>query len=107
MEFFLSVESIFHLHHLLHLLHYLSQLHHLNDHLGVHVADPCQAVDSAAHKSDLIQIHISIKDLKYHDGTDSPFWLSNFLQIDRSRMPKKVEIFSITTVFVNFSSFLI
>jgi len=54
MEFFLSVESIFHLHHLLHLLHYLSQLHHLNDHLGVHVADPCQAVDSAAHKSDLI-----------------------------------------------------
>jgi len=43
---------------------------------GVYVEDPCQAVDNTTQKVSLNPTHTSIKDLKYHAGTDSPFWLA-------------------------------
>ena len=42
---------------------------------GVYVEDPCQAVDSTQ-KISLNPKHTSVKDLKYHAGTDSLFWLN-------------------------------
>jgi len=44
---------------------------------GVFVEDPCQAVDNTTQKIGLNPTHTSIKDLKYHAGTDSLFWLAN------------------------------
>ena len=43
---------------------------------GMYVEDPCQAVD------DKLNINLDprnriVKDLKYHNGTDSEFWLLN------------------------------
>jgi hypothetical protein len=43
---------------------------------GVFVEDPCQAVDNTTQKIGLNPTHTSIKDLKHHKGTDSPFWLT-------------------------------
>jgi len=43
---------------------------------NVFVEDPCQAVDNTFQKIGLNPKHTSIKDLKYHAGTDSPFWLT-------------------------------
>ena len=44
---------------------------------GVYVEDPCQAVNDTTQNIDLDPTHTSVKDLKYHDGTDSPFWLAH------------------------------
>ena len=41
---------------------------------GVRVEDPCQAVDNKR-SINLDPRNTTIKDLKYHDGTDSHFWL--------------------------------
>ena len=43
---------------------------------GVYVEDPCQAVDNITQQISLNPKQTSIKDLKYHAGTDSPFWLA-------------------------------
>ena len=43
---------------------------------GVYVEDPCQAVDKTTQKIGLNPTHTSIKDLRYHAGTNSPFWLA-------------------------------
>jgi len=43
---------------------------------GVYVEDPCQAFDDTE-KIALNPAHTSFRDLRYHDGTDSPFWLPN------------------------------
>jgi len=43
---------------------------------GVYVQDPCQAVDDITQKISLNPTQTSIKDLKYHAGTDSAFWLN-------------------------------
>ena len=43
---------------------------------GVYVEDPCQAVDNTTQKIGLNPTHTSIKDLRYHAGTNSPFWLA-------------------------------
>jgi len=43
---------------------------------GLFVEDPCQAVDNTKHIS-LNPTHTTMKDIKYHDGTDSQFWLPN------------------------------
>ena len=51
---------------------------------GVYVRDPCQAVDNTTQKIGLNPTHTSIKDLKYHDGTDSPFWLAKVCQDDKA-----------------------
>ena len=42
---------------------------------GLYVDDPCQAV----HNNQNINMsprNTTVKDMKYHDGTDSKFWLS-------------------------------
>jgi len=44
---------------------------------GVYVEDPCQAVDNTTQKIGLNPEYTSVKDLKYHAGADSPFWLTN------------------------------
>jgi hypothetical protein len=52
---------------------------YLSDYLsdfGVYVEDPCQAIDNVTQKIGINPTHTSIKDLKYHKGTDSPFWLT-------------------------------
>ena len=42
---------------------------------GVYVEDPCQAVDNMMNIYSHPQ-NKTVKDLKYHNGTDSPFWLA-------------------------------
>ena len=42
---------------------------------GMRVEDPCQAVDNNL-KIHLTPTSTTVKDLKYHDGTDSKFWLA-------------------------------
>ena len=41
---------------------------------GMRVEDPCQAVDNNV-KIYLTPTSTTVKDLKYHDGTDSKFWI--------------------------------
>ena len=41
---------------------------------GLRVGDPCQAVDNKLN-IDLNPRHTTVKDMKYHEGTDSQFWL--------------------------------
>ena len=41
---------------------------------GVFVQDPCQAFDNKLNIN-LNPSNRTVKDLKYHDGTDSQFWL--------------------------------
>ena len=43
---------------------------------GVYVDDACQAVDNKANIL-MSPTHKTVKDFKYHSGTDSQFWLSN------------------------------
>ena len=43
---------------------------------GVRVEDPCQAVDDKLNIN-LSPSYTTVKDLKYHNGTDSHFWLRN------------------------------
>ena len=43
---------------------------------GFYVEDPCQAFDNKLNIN-LNPSNRTVKDLKYHDGTDSPFWLTN------------------------------
>ena len=43
---------------------------------GFYVEDPCQAFDNKL-KINLNPTNRTVKDLKYHDGTDSQFWLTN------------------------------
>ena len=43
---------------------------------GVYVDDPCQAVDNKVNII-LDPTNKTVKDLKYHLGTDSHFWLPN------------------------------
>ena len=43
--------------------------------LGFRVEDPCQAVDNNLNIN-LSPSYTTVKDLKYHDGTDSKFWLT-------------------------------
>ena len=45
--------------------------------LGVYVDDPCQAVKNLTQSIGLNETHTSVIDLKYHDGTDSSYWLAN------------------------------
>jgi hypothetical protein len=42
---------------------------------GMRVEDPCQAVDNKKNIN-LTPSHTTVKDLKYHHGTDSYFWLA-------------------------------
>jgi hypothetical protein len=51
---------------------------------GVYVEDPCQAVDNTTQKIGLKPTHTSIKDLKYHAGTDSQFWLPHVCYDDKA-----------------------
>jgi hypothetical protein len=49
----------------------------VNDYIsdfGMRVGDPCQIVDNSM-KINLNPTNRTVKDLKYHDGTDSHFWL--------------------------------
>ena len=41
---------------------------------GMRVEDPCQATDNKLNIN-LRPSHTTIKDLRYHEGTDSQFWL--------------------------------
>ena len=41
---------------------------------GLRVGDPCQAVDNKL-SINLDPTSTTVKDLKYHSGTDSQFWL--------------------------------
>ena len=41
---------------------------------GVYVEDPCQAIDNKS-KINLTPGYTTSRDLKYHEGTDSTFWL--------------------------------
>ena len=41
---------------------------------GVYVEDPCQAIDNKR-KITLTPGYTTSRDLKYHEGTDSQFWL--------------------------------
>ena len=43
---------------------------------GVYVEDPCLVVDNSQNIY-LDPTNMTVKDLKYHDGTDSQFWLPN------------------------------
>jgi len=45
-------------------------------HFGMRVGDPCQIIDDNV-KINLNPRNTTTKDLKYHDGTDSHFWLPN------------------------------
>ena len=47
---------------------------------GLRVEDPCQAVDNTTQNIGLNPTHTSVKDLKYHDGTDSQFWIRTVCQ---------------------------
>ena len=40
----------------------------------MHVEDPCQAVDNNQHIN-MSPRNTTVKDMKYHDGTDSRFWI--------------------------------
>ena len=42
---------------------------------GMYVEDPCQAIDNKM-KIDLNPTRTTVKDLKYHEGTESSFWLT-------------------------------
>ena len=42
--------------------------------IGVRVDDPCKAHDDNTHIQ-LSPAKTAVKDLKFHDGTDSEFWL--------------------------------
>ena len=43
---------------------------------GFYVEDPCQAFDNKLNIN-LNPTNRTVKDLKYHDGTDSQFWLTH------------------------------
>ena len=43
---------------------------------GFYVEDPCQAFDNNLNIN-LNPINRTVKDMKYHDGTNSTFWLPN------------------------------
>jgi len=45
-------------------------------HFGMRVGDPCQIIDDTQ-KINLNPRKTTSKDLRYHDGTDSHFWLPN------------------------------
>ena len=44
---------------------------------GLYLEDPCQAIDNTTQSISLDSTHTSVKDLRYHDGTYSSFWLAN------------------------------
>ena len=44
---------------------------------GMRVEDPCQATDNKTLSINLTPSYTTKKDLKYHLGTDSYFWLPN------------------------------
>jgi hypothetical protein len=46
---------------------------------GVYVEDPCQAIDNKR-KITLTPGYTTSRDLKYHEGTDSTFWLRTVCQ---------------------------
>ena len=43
---------------------------------GFYVEDPCQAFDNKL-TINLNPTNRTVKDLRYHEGTDSQFWLAN------------------------------
>jgi hypothetical protein len=50
---------------------------------GVYVEDPCQATDNKR-KITLTPGYTTSRDLKYHEGTDSQFWLRTVCQISKA-----------------------
>ena len=50
---------------------------------GLYVQDPCQAFDNKLNIN-MDPTNKTVKDLKYHDGTDSQFWLPNHCQDDKA-----------------------
>lgn len=50
------------------------KLYDYSSDFGVRVGDPCQAVDNKLNIN-LNPRNMTVKDLKYHEGTDSQFWL--------------------------------
>ena len=42
---------------------------------GMRVEDPCQAIDNKL-SINMTPSYTTVKDLKYHKGTDSQFWLA-------------------------------
>ena len=50
------------------------RVHDYISHFGMRVGDPCQIVDNKLNIN-LNPRNTTTKDLRYHDGTDSHFWL--------------------------------
>jgi len=50
---------------------------------GFYVEDPCQVFDNKMNIYSSFY-YKTVKDLKYHDGTDSQFWLTNICQDDKA-----------------------
>ena len=53
----------------------------------MYVEDPCQPVDNKLNIN-LSPTNTTVKDLKYHDGTDSQFWLTQCILLKNWRFVK-------------------
>jgi len=68
-----------------------NQYEYISD-FGFYVEDPCQAFDNKLNIN-LNPTNRTTKDLKYHVGTDSQFWLTNICQDDKALLLTKPSAF--------------
>ena len=64
--------------------------------LGLRVDDPCKAVDNLERIS-MKTSHTAYRDLRYHDGTNSTFWLQKCTGLKALRLTQSVPFLTLDT----------